>query len=576
MIDTVQYPPCGTTRHGGTIVAWCTMLLAHSTCGDDARTGQFGTGTLATDTASGAEASSAPGSHDDAGERGGERGGERDGSAGGSTEAGGEPSGSGVSTSESSAAGEQPVFDVASPGSGGGIGRCGMPVDVEQCVETAPPDSFEPVVQWTATGMDSVVLPLVANLTDDNGDGNIDVYDTPDVVIVGSVTNVLHVLDGATGAEHFSIPSVSGLLTPALGDIDEDGLPEIVTGDTTVGLPPTTLAVYEHDGTFKFRSAQQFGGAFTAIALADLDNDGDVEILAGDTLYDHLGNALWAGFGYVTYVIAPTIADLDGDGDQEVIFGNKAYQDDGTLYFDVPSVAPDGVGLFPQIGNFDGDDHPEVVVGHRGGVTILEHEGTIKVSAAAPHADGSAGVYPGTIHDFDGDCVSEFAVSSGNFYTVYEPDLSVLWSAPVRDASGVAGGTAFDFLGDGVSEAMYGDEIFMFVFNGINGSVFFQTPRSSGTAIEYPTVADIDNDGSAEIVVVSNSGPWSVQVIQDQQNRWIQARRIWNQHTYHVTNVNEDGTIPQFEEPNWHSLNTFRTNAQIEGGSVCRPTPPEG
>jgi hypothetical protein len=99
-------------------------------------------------------------------------------------------------------------------------------------------------------------------------------------------------------------------------------------------------------------------------------------------------------------------------------------------------------------------------------------------------------------------------------------------------------------------------------------------PRSSGTLSEYPVVADIDNDGSAEIVVVSNtyltSSP-TVQVIRDKQDRWIQARRIWNEHAYHVTNVREDGTIPQFEQPSWQRLNTFRTNAQISGGAACQP-----
>ncbi|MBK8241594.1 MAG: hypothetical protein IPK74_39290 [Deltaproteobacteria bacterium] len=88
-------------------------------------------------------------------------------------------------------------------------------------------------------------------------------------------------------------------------------------------------------------------------------------------------------------------------------------------------------------------------------------------------------------------------------------------------------------------------------------------------------VADIDNDGAAEILVVSNfqtlpNSP-AVVAIRDVQERWIQARRIWNQHTYHVSNVREDGTIPQHETPSWQQLNTFRTNSQIEGGSVCQP-----
>ncbi len=44
-------------------------------------------------------------------------------------------------------------------------------------------------------------------------------------------------------------------------------------------------------------------------------------------------------------------------------------------------------------------------------------------------------------------------------------------------------------------------------------------------------------------------------------------------HSYHITNVREDATIPQFEQPSWKQLNTFRTNSQISGGKVCDPVP---
>ena len=152
---------------------------------------------------------------------------------------------------------------------------------------------------------------------------------------------------------------------------------------------------------------------------------------------------------------------------------------------------------------------------------------------------------------------------------------AIVWSAPVSDQSGIAAGTAFDFLGDGGAEAMYADETTMFIFDD-GGMPLLEIPRTSGTLSEYPVVADIDNDGSSEIVVVSNmyqgASP-TVQVIRDADDRWIQARRIWNQHTYHVTNVREDSVIPQVEPPSWRELNTFRTNAQIEGGVVCLPPP---
>jgi hypothetical protein len=118
---------------------------------------------------------------------------------------------------------------------------------------------------------------------------------------------------------------------------------------------------------------------------------------------------------------------------------------------------------------------------------------------------------------------------------------------------------------------MYTDEIQLYVFDQ-NGQSLLNVPRYSPTLIEYPIVSDVDNDGSAEIVVPSYAGDApAIQVIRDVEDRWIQARRIWNQHTYHVTNVREDGTIPQFEPPSWEFLNTYRTNAQIEGGGVCKP-----
>jgi hypothetical protein len=218
-----------------------------------------------------------------------------------------------------------------------------------------------------------------------------------------------------------------------------------------------------------------------------------------------------------------------------------------------------------------------VLVTNANGISVLEHDGTTKYADQRPTGVAvgfTAWLRPATIHDFDGDGEAEFASSSASWYTLYEADASIVWSSPVDDSSGIAAGTAFDFLGDGTAETMYADQYDMFIFDG-NGGVLLQTPRASGTLSEYPVVADIDNDGSAEIVVVSNTvydetSP-TVQVIRDVEDRWIQARRIWNQHTYHVTNVREDGTIPQHEKPSWELFNTFRTNIQIEDGALCGP-----
>src|SRR5690606_38423893 len=46
-------------------------------------------------------------------------------------------------------------------------------------------------------------------------------------------------------------------------------------------------------------------------------------------------------------------------------------------------------------------------------------------------------------------------------------------------------------------------------------------------------------------------------------DNWVRARPIWNQQSYHVTNVNADGTVSAVPRLNWltFGLNNFRQNA---------------
>jgi hypothetical protein len=482
----------------------------------------------------------------------------------------------------------QPLPDL---GDGPPVDQCKVVDDMDavgDCEQEAPPDSFEPDIQWQwfndeHAERSCLVTPMVANLTDDDENGEIDLCDVPDVVVVATTSHItpghVYLLDGETGALHFQIPTaVIDHVAPGIGDLDGDGVPEIVT----VGVDEK-LVCFEHDGTVAWigdtvwdDGKNSFLGsyAYGSISLADVDNDGDVELIAGNMLVDHLGKTEWVAPEPAGDWNASTAADLDDDGDQEIVLGHAAYHDDGTAVFVQAGIVPG----FPQVADLDDDGEPEVLVTNRNGISLLENDGTIVYQDQRPTGVAAGGlnwIRPATIHDFDGDQKPEFAVSSQTHYTVYEADASIVWDAAVVDYSGVAGGTAFDFLGDGIAEAMYTDEQRLFIFDGM-GQVLLQVDRYSATGTEYPVVADIDDDGSAEIVITSQAqqGQPVIQAIRDVEDRWIQARRIWNQHAYHVTNVREDGTIPQFEPPAWESLNTFRTNAQIEGGGICLPPPP--
>ncbi|MBX7079142.1 MAG: VCBS repeat-containing protein [Nannocystaceae bacterium] len=546
-------------------------LASASACGSE---GGQGSGTIST----GADASATlGGSATDASSSGG------NGSTGGSASA---------STGEGSGTGSTKL-DVGFGSDGGdstGVPppSCKVQDDMDaigDCSTRAPADSFAPEQQWSWSGPDgnaqSSVTPLVANFTDDDGNGEIDLCDVPDVVVVlgdGAFApgGQMWLLDGATGTPHFEFAAdVNGSVTPAIGDIDGDGLPEVVTMDSA------GLIAFEHDGSVAWQAPTPSNSNFFAVALADLDNDGDVEIVVGNFVADHTGATEFAAPDYfwnagdAIYLSATAAADLDDDGDLEVVMGRSAWHHDGSNYYQVQAQVPG----YPQIADLDDDAQPEVLVTSTNGLTVLEHDGAVKYQDLRPTGDapGYNWYRPATVHDFDGDGVREYATSSATHYSVFEADASIVWTADVAEFSCCAAGTAFDFLGDGVAEAMYADETTMWTYDGNTGAVLVNRPRSSWTNIEYPVVVDVDNDGSAEILVVSNNyqgmtAP-TIEVFRDAEDRWIQPRRIWNQHTYHVTNVREDATIPQFEQPSWTLLNTYRTNAQIEGGGVCNPVP---
>jgi hypothetical protein len=478
---------------------------------------------------------------------------------------------------------------------------------IPECTEKAPAEAFDPEVQWSWTApppvngaliAGSLLTPLVANFTDDNGDGAIDLCDTPDV-LVGVIDDMqftgewltssgsLYMLAGDTGAQELVFGAkIDPNVNPALGDIDGDGLPEVVAAD-----PTGHLIAFEHDGTLKWTGdvgawITVHNSYCTAIALYDLDGNGTVEILSAFEVFDSNGKLLWglpgnaAEFAQAAYWCpTPTAADLDGDGKLEVLFGHATYHHDGTLMWTVPG--PPGQ---PHVGNFDSDPDPEIVLNTADGIRLIEHTGQVVFGPVRPTgsaASANCWSKPGVIHDFDGDGKANLATGSCDDYSVYNLGATAtpLWTAPVSDFSGLATGTAFDFLGDGVADAIYADETTVYVYDGKTGTLEMSAPRASGTLIEYPVVADIDNDGSAEIVVVSNYNTQvngvTVSVLRDKQDRWIQARRIWNQHAYHVTNVREDSVIPKNPQKSWLGLNTFRTNSQIEGGGDCDPPEPK-
>ena len=301
--------------------------------------------------------------------------------------------------------------------------------------------------------------------------------------------------------------------------------------------------------------------------LTDLTGDGTVEVLVGAMVLDGAtGDVLAVGEGdqgrnraYAEIGFHSIALDMDGDGNQEVLAGRTIY--DSTMNISCTVQAEfDG---FTGAADFNQDGRGEGLLVGGGQVSIFERDCTLLAQWSLP-GFGTGG--PPTIADYDGDAIPEIGIVDGEYYSVFEPDGTVLWSRPVTDESSHAtGSVVFDFEDDAYPEVVYADEQHLWVLDGLTGEARLQfSDHTSRTLHEYPTIADIDKDGSAEIIIVNGGAHTDpvrtgLAVLGSASSNWPSARQVWNQHAYFITNINDDLSIPAAPTPNWQLYNNFRS-----------------
>jgi hypothetical protein len=334
----------------------------------------------------------------------------------------------------------------------------------------------------------------------------------------------------------------------ATGDFNGDGLPDVVVGnqlDAAVGI---TVFLSRPDGSMQPGVNYGLGGGMAHVAVADLDGDGVLDIVATDSTTGMLrifsGNKTSSGVGDGTFTEggsfatdagntdprAVVVGDFNGDGKPDLAVANyggsnvAVLLNQGGLTFAAPvtySVCSPSLEL--TAADLNGDGFPDLVV-------PLTQCGAVQVFMNT--ADGTGGLSVGTIFlvgnnpyqvavgDLDGDGIPDLAITiddyaighgiavalglgGGTFQPANTPAYPSTLQGNFWQSPFPAYVKMVDLDGDGHLDLVYTNETYgsVGVMYGLGNGQFFDP-------VEYPTaresyglaLADVNGDGAVDVV----------------------------------------------------------------------------
>jgi outer membrane protein assembly factor BamB len=267
--------------------------------------------------------------------------------------------------------------------------------------------------------------------------------------------------------------------------------------------------------------------SFGQSAAGDIDGDGKLEVVFGCYRNDSSVYALNADSGsllwkYNTHPVgaegcndvAPVIYDVDNDTHLEVIVPSSC--NPVTFCFNGQTGAVEwqcntrGSDSPPTIADLDNDGTPEILHGEFGGYVKCINGENGSPSWEIPVDTNSWIQTAPTIVDLDNNGQLDFVVGTWNFnhldsiYAFRGDNHARMWSYPVHDY--MYHGTAVaDLDNDGKPELVIGSyNDTLYCINGENGTTKWKYAATGGYIGAPASIADIDNDGSCDVVFFSS------------------------------------------------------------------------
>jgi len=326
-------------------------------------------------------------------------------------------------------------------------------------------------------------------------------------------------------------------MSTSVGDIDNDGDLEVIGVGGDGDDMHSSIFAWHADGSLVSGWPKLLGipswpfdiVSFTP-SLADIDNDGDLEIFVMTSkgkIYAFHNNGVivngWINkkvsgtFGYYDKA-SPSIGDIDNDGDLEIVApgGNTpsinpkvfAWHADGSLVSGWPIEIPvptfngikSGIGITPSLADLDKDGDLEIVIGSNSYLYIFNHDGTVMSG------------WPKTVCINENSCIGTFG--------------RPLEVSPVIGDINNDGDLEIVVLAEGWGDD--GDSSVLHVFNKDGSEIAgfpLELPNGYHTKDHSISLGDVNSDGYLEIVFTAYTAAYTA------------ANFIYN-----VIIVNHDGT----------------------------------
>lgn len=309
-------------------------------------------------------------------------------------------------------------------------------------------------------------------------------------------------------------------VAPLIFDVTGSDEPEVLV---PASCNPVTYCFNGADGEVIWESPTH--GSDSPPTIADVDNDGDLEMLHGE--FGGYVKGFEAATGVLEWEIsvdanswiqtAPTIVDLNMDGQLDFVVSTWNFNNEDSIYafrgdtqeklwsYPIGDVMYHGTA----VADLDGDDYPELLVGSyndtlycingEDGSTYWKYRG----------GGGYVGA-PATLGDLDNDGSCDVVLMSGSRVIALEGNGSFKWQYTIPQFGQAFRGCA---LAD-ITEDQYPDVIFgtttgvLYALRGENGSVIWTKDLAADYgnqdfALDHaPLIADFNGDDSLDVFIV--------------------------------------------------------------------------